>query len=309
MTTDEIKLAADDGHSIRTTVWFPANTPTRVIQIFHGLGEHRARYARFAACATARNMAVVAHDHRGHGPDENEPGYFADENGWQLLRGDGLRVLDRIGEQFPGILVTLLGHSMGSYIAQSFAMQHGERLQALILSASTWPDKSKLIPGRFIARFESWRLGRRGKSALLDKLGFGDFNRRFQPARTDFDWLSRDADEVDTYINDPLCGGPYSCGLWIDLMGGLLSIASDDSLRNIPTDLPMLLTGGANDPVGGEPGIEKLAKHYRAAGHRKVDVSIYPDGRHEMLNEINRDEFTHDLLGWIEQRLPIVAGH
>jgi len=299
MTTDEIEIAVDEGRSIDATVWSPANKPTQVIQIFHGLGEHRARYARFAASAATRGIAVVAHDHLGHGPGADELGYFADDNGWRILSDDGLRVLEWQKDRLPGTPTILLGHSMGSYIAQYFCMQHGEHLQALILSASTWPDKSKLIPGRLIARFEAWRLGQRGKSALLDKLGFGDFNRRFQPARTDLDWLSRDPAEVAAYVNDPLCGGPYSCGLWLDLMSGLLSIASDESLTRIPTALPILLTGGSDDPVGGEPGIGKLADHYRASGHEKLDVKLYAGGRHEMLNETNREEFTDDLLDWV----------
>jgi alpha-beta hydrolase superfamily lysophospholipase len=308
MTAEDIEITAEDGHSIHASVWSPPNSASRVIQIFHGLGEHRGRYARFAAQAAARNMAVVAHDHRGHGADAAEPGYFADENGWSLLSDDGLQVLKSMKTRFPDAPMVLLGHSMGSYIAQYFSMHHGERLDALVLSASTWPDKSKLIPGRIIAKLESWRLGRRGKSTLLNKLGFGDFNRAFQPARTDLDWLSRDPAEVDAYIADPLCGGPYSCGLWLDLMGGLLSIASDDALKKIPASLPMLLTGGAADPVGGAAGIARLAEHYRATGHDNLDEKIYADGRHEMLNETNREEFVHDLLDWIERQLPVVAG-
>jgi alpha-beta hydrolase superfamily lysophospholipase len=307
MDTDEIEIAAEAGHSIYATVWSPQGKPSRVIQIFHGLGEHRARYARFAACAVARGIAVIAHDHRGHGLEADEPGFFADHNGWQKLSDDGLRAHEHIGERFPETPIALLGHSMGSYVAQYFAMQYSERIQALILSASTWPDKAKIFPGRLIAKVESWRLSRHGKSTLLDKLGFGDFNRRFEPARTELDWLSRDTAEVDAYIKDPLCGGPYSCGLWLDILGGLLSISSDKSLADISADLPILLTGGANDPVGGEVGIAKLAAHYRGAGHDNLNVKIYPEGRHEMFNETNRDEFTSDLLDWIAQQLADVT--
>jgi alpha-beta hydrolase superfamily lysophospholipase len=196
---------------------------------------------------------------------------------------------------------------MGSYIAQSFAVLHEYRLTALILSASTWPAKSKLIPGKVLARIESWRMGIRGKSALLGNLGFGDFNKSFEPSRTSLDWLSRDNAEVDAYINDPLCGGPFSCGLWLDLMGALLAIASDQELRRIRAELPILLTGGSDDPVGGERGISELAMHYTRSGHNNLTVNIYPDGRHEMFNETNRDEFSTDLLEWIEKQLPGVV--
>ena len=307
MQTETFELPAPDHHLIRGAHWKPAANAVGVIQVFHGLGEHHSRYGRFAAEATARGLAVIAHDHRGHGKHAEELGYFADRDGWQRLSDDGLLLNDMIGDQYPGVPIVLLGHSMGSYIAQYFSLQHDYRLTALILSASTWPTKMKLIPGKILAHIESWRLGVRGKSALLDKLGFGDFNKPFAPARTEFDWLSRDTAEVDAYINDPLCGGPYSCGLWIDLLGGLKLIASDRELRRIRSDLPILLTGGAEDPVGGQKGISDLALHYAKSGHSCLSTKIYPEGRHEMLNETNRDEFSKDVLDWIEKQLPAVT--
>jgi alpha-beta hydrolase superfamily lysophospholipase len=306
--TESFELTAPDRHAIRGTLWLPSGDPQGLLQIFHGLGEHHGRYERFAGLATARGLAVVAHDHRGHGEYAEELGHFADRGGWQLLTDDALLVNDMIGDRFPKRPIVLLGHSMGSYIAQYFSMQHGYRLTALALSASTWPSKAKLWPGKLIARLESWRLGIRGKSALLDKLGFGDFNKPFAPARKEFDWLSRDEAEVDAYVNDPLCGGPYSSGLWIDLLGGLKAIASDRELRRIRADLPILLTGGAEDPVGGQKGITDLAMHYSKSGHTHLSTNIYPGGRHEMFNEVNRDEFSADVLDWVEKQLPGVIG-
>lgn len=305
---EPFELSTPDQHCVRGTLWLPAGKPIGVLQIFHGLGEHHNRYERFAGLATARGLAVVAHDHRGHGHHAEELGHFADRGGWPSLTDDALLVNDMIGDRFPGLPIVLLGHSMGSYIAQYFSMQHGYRLTALILSASTWPSKAKLWPGKLIAHIESWRLGLRGKSALLDKLGFGDFNKPFAPARTELDWLSRDEAEVDAYISDPLCGGPYSCGLWIDLLGGLKAIASERELGRIRADLPILVTGGAEDPVGGQKGITDLAMHYSKSGHTRLSTKIYPGGRHEMFNEVNRDEFSADVLAWIEAQLPGVAG-
>ena len=308
MQTETFEIEAPDHHKIRGTHWQPEGSVLGVIQIFHGLGEHHLRYERFAGLATARGFAVIAHDHRGHGRHAEELGHFADNGGWQLLTDDGLLVNDMIGDQYKGLPIVLLGHSMGSYVAQYFSMQHGYRLTALILSASTWPARVKLFVGRLIARFETMRIGRRGKSGLLHKLGFGDFNKPFSPARTELDWLSRDEAEVDAYVNDPLCGGPYSSGLWLDLMGGLKAIGSDHALRRIRPELPVLLTGGAEDPVGGQQGITDLAMHYAKSGHNNFTTEIYPAGRHEMFNEINRDEFSADVLNWIENQLPSVVG-
>ncbi len=292
-------LTAPDGHEIHMHMWSPEVAAARVIQVLHGLGEHAARYERFAHAAASRGYAVCVHDHRGHGPHTEELGHFADDSGWHLLVADALLVQDYSRERFADAPLVLLGHSMGSYITQSFAMLYGDRLSALILSASTWPSRLQLLPALAIAHIEAWRLGIRGKSALLDKLGFGNFNKRFAPARTEMDWLSRDAAEVDKYVADPLCGGPYSCRLWLDLLRGLIDISSDNALARVPVGLPLLITGGECDPVGGDRGMTHLMMHYAQTGHQRISVKIFPDGRHEMLNESNRDEVTTNWLDWI----------
>ena len=297
---DTTILRAADGHDIHVQVWRPEGGGTRAIQIVHGLGEYAARYERFAAAAAGRGMAVFAHDQRGHGPHAEQPGYLAPKNGWQKLVEDTETVNEFVRGEADGSPVVLLGHSMGSYVAQNFAMYHGSRIAALVLSASTWPSKLQLWPALALAHAEGWRLGGARHSRLLDHLGFGGFNRPFEPARTELDWLSRDEAEVDKYIADPLCGGPYTCGLWQDLFGGLLKIYSDPELLRIPSDLPILISGGERDPVGGDKGMGRLATHYAQTLHSRLNVKIYPDGRHEMLNEINRDEVTSDWLGWIE---------
>lgn len=302
-----IEISTADGHVIRGTLWLPDGPPKCIIQIFHGLGEYHDRYGRFAQLATTNGFGVVAHDHRGHGSNAGELGYFADKDGWQLLIDDSLRVNDGIREQHPDTPIILLGHSMGSYIAQYFTMHHGDRISALVLSASTWPNKPQLMAGRVLAWLESLRLGARGKSKILDKLGFGNFNKPFEPARTSFDWLSRDENEVDAYIADSLCGGPYSCRLWLDILGGIIGIASDNELQRIRSDLPILLTGGGDDPVGGDAGIAKLAMHYAQTGHSMLAVRIYSGARHEMFNETNRDEFSANLMTWIEKQLPAIT--
>ncbi len=297
---DESFVTADDGHRIPLQTWAPAGYANGVIQLLHGLGEHIGRYERFAQAATARGFVVYGHDHRGHGLSEGERGYFADDNGWHKVTEDVRRVNDRIREAHATKPLVMLGHSMGSFMAETFAMHYGARLQGLLLSGSSWPQRLQLIPGRLLAKLESLRVGKRGNSALINALGFGAFNRPFRPVRTEMDWLSRDDAEVDRYVADPLCGGPFSCGLWLDFLGGLFELGSDDSLARIPADLPILITGGSADPVGGEQGMTRLAMHYMQTLHLHVKLKIYPDGRHEMLNEINREDVTIDWLDWIE---------
>ncbi|NNC76971.1 MAG: alpha/beta fold hydrolase [Woeseiaceae bacterium] len=296
-----LNLTADDGHEIAVSVYRPQQPASGIIQILHGLGEHADRYARFAAAANDRGLIVVIHNHRGHGADAKTYGFFADQNGWEKLTADALLVQEHICNENPGLPLSLLGHSMGSYIAQYFAMHHNARLSALLLSGSTWPSRTQVTVARLLALIVGLKHGAKGYSPLLDKLFFGDFNKKFAPARTELDWLSRDESEVDLYIDDPLCGGPYTTGLWRDLLRGLSFIGSDNSVTRVPGTLPILITGGEMDPVGGDRGMGNLAMHYAQTGHSRLKVRIYPGGRHEMLNETNRDDVTNDWLDWIAE--------
>jgi alpha-beta hydrolase superfamily lysophospholipase len=296
-------LIADDGRKILVDYW-PANVaaaPSVVVQVMHGLAEHPARYSRFAAACNAQGYALFAHNHRGHGENcaEQDFGFFAECNGWDRVISDVYAVQQDIRRRFPGVPIVVLGHSMGSFVAQSFLMEHPDGADALILSASNLPPLMQVLPGHWIARFIAWRHGKRARSAMLNQLGFGEFNKRFAPNRTDFDWLSRDESEVDRYVRDPLCGFDSSNGLWADLTGALLKVGRRASLRKIPASLPILIAGGEKDPVGGVKGMGALADAYKRSDHDNVTLRTYKDGRHEMLNEINRDAFTQDVLDWI----------
>ncbi len=294
-------IPAADGKEIDLRVWQPTvGEPAGVVQILHGLGEHIDRYARFAAAANERGLLVVGHNHRGHGERAIRRGSFGDRDGWKLLEADALVVRDHIDDLAAGTPLVLLGHSMGSFLAQTFAMHYGGRIKGLLLSGSTWPAKTSVLPGRIAASVVALRTGRNGSSPFLDDLGFGAMNRRFAPNRTEFDWLSRDEAEVDRYVDDPLCGGPFTAGLWADMLGGMSGIGADSAITRIPSDLPILISGGSDDPVGGENGMGALMLHYAQTMHSRLKLKIYPEGRHEMLNEINRDEVTADWLDWID---------
>lgn len=300
---ESLTLNAADGHEIPVYLWTPDAEPRGIVQIFHGLGEHAGRYARFADAARERDLAVCAHDHRGHGPRTAEYGFFAERKGWDAVVMDGHTVADSLREEYPDTPRVLLGHSMGSFIAQAYAMRYGHELVALVLSGSALPSRTQVVPGRWLAQAIALFRGRRAQSTLLDTIGFGAFNKPFEPARTDFDWLSRDPDEVDKYVADEYCGGPYTTGLWIDFLGGLTQVTKKDAIKRIPSELPILITGGSDDPVGGSHGMALLSEAYRRSGHEKAETRIYASGRHEMLNETNRDEFTTDVLDWIDVQL------
>jgi len=300
MTTERQSLQATDGHRILLDLWRPAK-PAALIHLFHGLAEHPARYERFAEHCNAEGFAVAAHSHRGHGENckGDELGHYADQNGWDKTISDAALVHDSLIRKMPDIPLVLLGHSMGSYIAQSFLMRGEGRVSALVLSAGTYPSRVQVRIGHWLAAIESMRKGKRSKSALLNNLGLGEFNKPFAPNRTAFDWLSRDESEVDKYVSDPLCGADSSSGLWYNLTGGLLEVSTAKALRKIPPELPVLITGGSDDPAGGEVGLGRLARKYRESGHSNTTLKIYADARHEMFNETNREEFYRDLTQWM----------
>jgi alpha-beta hydrolase superfamily lysophospholipase len=297
-------LPTDDGHLLELHNWLPGagGSPRAVVQLLHGLGEHAGRYQRFAKACNAESFAVIAHNHRGHGPAADCRGHFADANGWNRVIADVAAVNTAIRLQYPDLPVVLFGHSMGSYIAQSYAMRHPADIDLLVLSGSTFGSRPALRVGHLLAGLLAL-FGKRRRSALLDYLGIGAFNRKFRPNRTDNDWLSRDEAEVDRFCADPACGGPYTNRLWFDLTGGLLEITSRTAVSKIPRDLPVLILGGEKDPVGGKQGLARLADVYRATGHADLTVKVYPGGRHEMLNETNRDEVAADILYWMRSRL------
>jgi len=292
-------IEAADGHRIPLRRWSPMSEPRAVIQVLHGLAEHAGRYERFAGACVDAGYAVVAHDHRGHGEAAARLGHFADRGGWDAVVSDALAVNESARALAAGRPLLLFGHSMGSYLAQSQLIRAPGSADALVLSGSTWPKRGEVRVGRLVAAIGSRLRGPRATARLLGGMSFGAFNKRYAPNRTPFDWLSRDPAEVDRYVADPLCGAPSSHALWRDLLGGLLEISDPRALARIPADLPVLVTGGAEDPVGGARRLARLADVYRETGKTNVSLRLYPEGRHEMLNEINRDEFVADLLGWI----------
>ena len=287
--------------------WLPdAAAPRAVVQVSHGMAEHAGRYARFAEALTAAGVAVYAHDHRGHGRTAGDParrGFFAERDGWRAVLDDLYAVTQRIEDDHPGLPRALFGHSMGSFIAQQAMWERASLWRGVALSATTSGTANPLAPiGRLVARVEGLRLGATRPSKLLTTLSFGEFNKAFKPVRTEYDWLSRDAAEVDKYLADPWCGFEVSTQLWIDLLDALPGLADPANLARIPKELPVYLLSGSRDPVTGPvKGLQKLSDAYQSAGLRDVTWKLYEGGRHELLNETHRDEVHRDFLAWLER--------
>jgi alpha-beta hydrolase superfamily lysophospholipase len=300
MPGSEFAFRADDGASLLGRRWLPDGRPKAIVQIAHGLAEHSARYGRLAGALNAAGYAAYAFDLRGHGPAcaPADLGHFADGDGWAKCVGDLWAFNRLIAAEQPGVPIVFLGHSMGSFLGQSFVAEHADALAGAVYSGSNGAPPIATA-GRYIARFERLRLGKRGKSKLLNQVLFGDFNKPFAPARTAFDWLSRDPAEVDAYVADPLCGFPFTTQLAVDLLDALPGLLAKEKLARILKDLPTYVFSGERDPVGAN--IKGLNESLRDAGFTKLTSRIYPGARHETLNETNRDEVMRDLIAWLDR--------
>lgn len=274
-----------------------------VLQIAHGMAETAARYERFAKYLTDNGFIVYINDHRGHGKTAKElenVGYLAEKDGFKWLVEDLHCLTEIIKKENPDVPVFLLGHSMGSFVTQRYIMLYGKELNGAILSGSNGRQGLMLKLGLMVAKSEIKKNGRKAKSQKLNDMSFKSYNNSFKPNRTEFDWLSRDNDEVDKYINDPFCGSVFTAGFYYDFLTGLMEIENRENLKSVPKDLPIYIFSGEKDPVGvNGKGVKKLVDTYKALGVSDLTFKLYKEGRHEMLNETNRDEVMKDVADWL----------
>ncbi len=293
---------AADGVRLAERRWTPDGEVRATLQLVHGLSEHAGRYERLAAALTARGFAVAALDQRGHGltAESTGPGGFGPGATSDAVLDDVRRLGERLAAEHPGLPRFLLGHSLGSAVALASAEEDGEELDGLVLSGpiGVAPHLAAAVPQLEAA--VAGGLGDRPMDAL------GAFNALFEPARTPYDWLSRDEAEVDAYLADPLCGDdvPPTHAYGAAMFALVTRAASPEGVAGLTAGLPVLLLSGQRDPVGGEDAaqVTALAGLLRVRG-LPVEQRVYPDARHEVFNETNRDEVTADLLAWLEARL------
>ncbi|MEP1447358.1 MAG: lysophospholipase [Paraglaciecola sp.] len=278
-----------------------------MVQVAHGMAEHGARYGRLAASLNAEGFAVYANDHRGHGQSISAGlplGHMADENSWNKAVDDLDLLNGEIRRRHQGLPIILLGHSMGSFLTQSYLNQYGDNIAAAALSASNGPPGLLGKIAQLIIRIEKLRFGKTGHSALMSAMTFKAFNKAFKPNRTEFDWLSRDTEEVDQYVADPLCGFECSVASWQGMLDALTTLATDQTLNKIDKTKPIYVISGTKDPVGENgKGVKRLLKAYEKNGLSKVTHQFYPEARHELFNEINRDVITHDFITWLKSAI------
>ncbi|MHC1721289.1 MAG: lysophospholipase [Clostridiaceae bacterium] len=308
MITREFSFTDDENVGIFYYKWSPENDIRLkgVVQISHGMAEVSGRYKRLAKALTSEGYIVYANDHRGHGKTAGclkNVGYLGDADGFSWLVRDMHQLSQIIKSENPMLPLYLLGHSMGSFLSQRYVQLYGKEIAGLILSGTNGRQGLVLDMGIIIAQMEILFKGRKSRSKTLNDLSFGSYNNKFRPARTGFDWLSRDEKEVDKYIEDEYCGGVFTVGFFYDFFIGLKDIEKPSNMALVPRDLHIYIFSGEKDPVGGcTKGVLKLVGEYKSLGIKDITYRFYRDGRHEMLNEINRDEVISDLIGWLNLR-------
>ena len=281
--------------------------PKAVVQIAHGIAEHIERYDDFMRFLAEYGFIAVGNDHLGHGKSAaslDEIGIFAESNGWSYVVQDMRALRDRIREDYHDIPYLFFGHSMGSFLTRTYLIRYPYEYDAAILSG-TGHQSAALVNGGYLAAQLLTKLkGPHASGKMLNDMAFGSYCNRIPERRTEYDWLSRDPETVDKYIADPLCGFICKCSLYRDMMGGLKFLTNQHNIDKMNKDAPIYFMSGAEDPVGDYGvGVEKAYKAFCDAGLTDVTIRLYPGGRHEMLNEINREDVKQDILNWIMERL------
>lgn len=276
-----------------------------IVQISHGMSEEAGRYKRFANYLTDNGYIVYINDHRGHGKSAeniNRIGILAQKDGIHCIVKDLNKLTKIIKTENNGLPIFLFSHSMGSFAAQKYIIDYSEDIDGVILSGTNGLHGIEVDLGFLVAKVMSKIQGREKKAYLIDKLAFGGFNKKFKPNKSEFDWLSRDFKEVEKYIENEYCGVVFSNGYFYDLFKLFKEIRNTNNLKKINSKLPIYIFAGDKDPVGKfGKGITKLYENYKKVGIENVEFKLYSGGRHEMLNEINKDEVINDTINWIKQ--------
>ena len=293
--------------SIHALKCVPDGKPRAVVQIAHGIAEHIDRYRPFMEFLADNGFVVAGNDHLGHGKSirvPEEQGFFAEKDGWWRVVDDMDKLHDIMSNEYPELPYVLFGHSMGSFLTRTYLIKHPDKYDGVILSGTGHQSPALVLGGNAAASVMAKLSGAMGDGAKLDSLAFGTYLNKIENPRTKFDWLSRDTEQVDKYIADPLCGFVGKIGLYRDMMQGIKFITDKKNIAQMNKEKPVYFMSGDGDPVGDYgKGVERAYKAFCDAGLHDVFMRLYPGGRHEMLNETNKEQVYQDILSWLNEKI------
>ncbi len=312
MKKDFYYLSRDGKTQIHAVEWMPEDEPKGILQICHGMVEYIERYHEFAEYLCRHGYYVTGHDHLGHGKsvkDETEYGYFPKKNGNRCVIGDIHQLRMITSKKYPGVPYLMLGHSMGSFLLRQYLTEHGEGLAGVVIMGTGYQPMAVLEAGQLLCRVTALFKGWKYRSKFVDNLSFGSFNKRFEPGETGREWVTSDTELCRRYVEDPMCMFRFTVGGYYQMFEGMKALSRAGSMAQIPRDLPVLFTAGADDPVGAfGKSVKKVYKKYKSAGMKKVAIKLYAGGRHEILNETIRNQVYEDLFVWCERCVRMCKG-
>lgn len=304
----DIYYPSHDGlTTVHACIWKPEGEIKGVVQIIHGMCEYAARYAPFAEFLNSKGYLVCADDHLGHGQsvkDKSCLGYFNKERDTDTVIADIRALQLAVKKQTEGKPYFVLGHSMGSFICRKYISLYGADFNAAVIMGSGFKSKATLNFALFFVRLNALFCGWKHRSKLIKKLAFGSYNKKFKPARTENDWLSQNAENVDSYEADELCGFPFTNNGYNFLFRIIKDACSQKTISAVPEHLPVYFVAGADDPVGDYgKGVKKAYEKFKKAGVKDVSITLYEGGRHEILNDDCKEEVMNDILSFYEKHL------
>ena len=305
--TNSFTFPSSDGvHSVCAFLWLPEGEARGIVHIIHGLSEYTERYDRFARFLTAQGFIVCGNDHLGHGKTASDKvfGWFAEKDGWHKVLTDVRTMHHTIKKQYPHLPYFFFGHSMGSFLGRQYMIDYPGEIDGAIISGTGQMSLPLLVSGLLLSRFLV--LIGKGKqiSPIVVALSVGAFNKKFKPNRTNVDWISRDEAVQDAYLADRFCRFLPATSMYADMIGGMHYIGIPKNVAKVDKSCPVFLLSGDKDPVGEQgKGVLKARDLYLRAGCTDISCKLYPEGRHEMLNELNYEEVHQDVLAWLEAHL------
>ena len=298
--------SADGVTKIRAVAYIPKKVRA-ILQISHGMVEFIDRYETFAKFLCDRDFLVVGNDHLGHGASitcEDNWGYFHEEEGYKKVLSDLYTLTKMTKEKYPDVPYFLLGHSMGSFYARLYLSTYGKELDGAIIMGTAWQNKATLIAGKTISKIIGFFKGSKYRSSFINNMALGPYNKKWEPSKTHNDWLTKDDKIVNWYSNEPKCSFVFTINGFYNLFCVLSEVCNKKNIDKIPKDLPILFMAGNDDPVGNYgKGVTKAYNIFKECGIKDVSIKLYPNDRHEILNETDKDKVYLDAYSFLENRI------
>ncbi len=305
---EEFTFDSRDGKTkIHAVRWVPEGKVICILQIVHGMAEYIERYEEMAQYFAEKGILVTGEDHLGHGKSVSKDGtygYFCKQDPAMVVVRDVHRLKKMTQEDYPGIPYVILGHSMGSFILRNYLFRYGTGIQGAIICGSGSKPQGLVKVCKVLAAIQKVLFSDKHEAKLLDKLAFGGYHKKIASPKTAFDWLCRDEKVVDAYVKDKLCGFTFTVNGFQTLFELLYRMNQTSNLAQMPKQLPIFFIAGEEDPVGDYgAGVKKACEDFEKAGMEQLSMKLYPNDRHEILNELDKWQIYEDIYPWIVERV------